>query len=379
MVNRMMAQHIFLQEEYFVDRKAELKGFDKLLQPETAQAVMLIEAEEKMGKSWLAAKMHQSFVQQYAGMPSVYIDFDNPLDKAKLTDHLAFIRMLRDRIMLPDYFAELNAVINRVTENQPSAVTSRPLAALSERIQSHYTLDELERMARFHNVDWENLTGEGKFTRTYGMVNHLFQRNELDALFERLRQERSNVEWSPYFQAVTALRNAETTESGIGEGSDEGRSLIAMSMPDQKRAEDEIDRAFFDALARILAEQAHLVFLFDTIDRATVEAYRFIEQKLIPHLLDERLKAMVIVITGRSVPTPVDGHVKPLVVPPRKLQPFTEDDIRDYMAVRSIEEQPPDFTWKGMLWMSGGVPGELALMADRLTARSSQTDSFFDD
>jgi hypothetical protein len=373
-----MTQLLFLQEEHFVGRKAELKGFDRLLLPETTQAVMLIEADEKMGKSWLAAKLNNSFVAKYAEMPSVYIDFDNPLDKAKLTDHLAFIRILRNRIKFPEYFVQLNAIINQQTENQPVEKISEQLATLSDEIQAHYTLDELERMARYHNVDWENFVGS-KFKRTYSMVHELYGRKELNLLYDRLRSERANVDWEPYIQKIASMQTSKDDDRPGESGGDEGRALVAMSAPDQQRAEDKIDEAFFNALAHLLEDKPYLTFLFDSIDKATTEAYRFIEKKLIPHLLDERLRNMIIVITGRIVPDPSESHVKPFIIPPRKLKPFTIDDITEYMAARNIEEQPPDFTWKGLHWASGGVPGELALMADRLQVRSSQTDSFYED
>ena len=41
------------EPEHFIDRDGELKGFDRLLQPERPKAVMFIEAGELMGKTWL--------------------------------------------------------------------------------------------------------------------------------------------------------------------------------------------------------------------------------------------------------------------------------------------------------------------------------------
>lgn len=373
-----MTQNFLFQEQLFVDREKKLRGFDKLLRPETVQAVMLIEAEEKMGKSWLTAKMHQSFVLRYEGMPAVYIDFENPLDRAKITDHLAFIRMLRDRIGFVDYFAGLNEVINTVTLNQSSNQVSNPLATLAQAIQSSYSRARLEEMARFLNVDWENLEGTTLFTLTFSLVRDLHQRNELDALFERLREDRSHINWAPYQEDIVNAQESSSADLNARGGVDRGRALVLSSPQDRAYAEERINEAFFAALAELLEDKDYLVFLFDTIDVAPSEVQRFVETQLIPHLLDERLKNMVIVITGRSIAGLNEAHLRHLLVR-TGLDPFTEDHVRDFMTVRQIQEAPPDFTWKGVLRLSGGIPGELALMADRLTASSSQDDPFFDD
>jgi hypothetical protein len=374
-----MKQHFLFQEHLFVDREKKLNGFDKLLRPETIQAVMLVEAEEKMGKSWLAAKMHLLCASKHEGMPLVYLDFENPLDKGRITDHLAFVRLLRNRIGYAEFFTSLNQTINRLTMTQSVATATSPLAALTEEIQSSYTPSALERMARFLNVDWENLAGNTHFNRTFSFVRDLYQRNHMELLFNRLRQERSHIDWTRHIQAIQAAQGAADPYSAPEEEAvDQGKYLAASSEKEMERAEQQINEAFFDSLAGLIAAKGQLVFLFDTVDEAPAVAQRLITEQLVPHLLDERLKDMVIVITGRRIPDLSRFNIDHLLVR-TGLEPFSEEHIRTFMDVRSIREDPPDFTWKGLLRLSGGVPGELALMADRLTASTSKHDPFFDD
>ena len=366
------------EEKFFVDRERKLRGFEKLLQPATRQSVMLIEAAEKMGKTWLIIKMQRICQTIAAGAPAARIDFRNPLDMLKLTDHLGLIRLLRDRLEQPEYFAQLNMVINRVTANQSAASPgSRHLAALAEQMQKVFTLAELARFARFSDIEFENLEGSTLFSKCFSLVGYYFRRQTLPDLILRLSQERSAVNWQPFADRILTTPVMTEAES-ITAVTDQNLRLVGVSEAEQQHAERQINEAFFQCLAALLADKRQVVLLFDAYEAAPEEAESFITGHLLPYLLDESLRELVIIITGRQTPDLSSLGLNQLIVK-TNLEPFTIDDVRDFMTVRSIQENPPDFTFKGVHLLSGGVPGDLALMADRLTAVASQHDPFFDD
>ncbi len=372
-----MTEYTRFQEELFVDRETKLYGFSKLMRPETPQAVMLIEAEQKMGKSWLIAKMHRLYQVENAGMPAAYLDFRHPLDRGRITDHLAFIRLLRERIDCEEFFEPLTQAIQQLTGTHADTQSSKPLAALVEDMQLRYTMTRLEELAFKLNVDWENLEGTAKFNRTFALVRELYQRNELDALFAQLRSDRPRVDWERHMVALQAVAPANANAERPPERSNASNaSFIPKSDEDLHHAEIQINEAFFTSLTELVAEKGQLVFLFDAFENAPTVAQRFIVDQLVPRLLDEQLQRIVLIITGRKTPDLSHFNIGYLLVK-TDLEPFTEAHIRDFMRVRSIAEDPPDFTWSGVLRLSGGVPGDLALMADRLTAVASQDDPFF--
>jgi hypothetical protein len=365
------------EETLFVDRERKLRGFEKLLQPETRQAVMLIEAAEKMGKSWLIIKMQKICQTPTVGVPAARIDFRNPLDMLKLTDHLGLIRLIRDRLEQPAYFTQLNAAINRVTALQTTSSGSSHLATLAEQIQKVFTLAELERLSRFLEVEFENLEGSTLFNKCFSLVSHFARRQTLPKLIASLVEERNAVDWQPFAERIMtapAMTDAESAASIT----DQNLRLGFMNEAERQHAERQINEAFFQSLAALLADKQQVVLLFDAYEAAPEEADRFITAQLLPYLLDESLRNLVIIITGRRTPDLAQLNLNQLIVK-TDLEPFTIDHVTDFMAVRSIRENPPDFTYKGVHLLSGGVPGDLALMADRLTAASSQHDPFFDD
>lgn len=365
------------EETLFVDRERKLRGFEKLLQPDTRQAVMLIEAAEKMGKTWLIIKMQRICQTLAAGVPAARIDFRNPLDMLKLTDHLGLIRLIRDRLEQPDYFTHLNVVINRVTATKATSSGSSHLAALAEQIQKVYTLAELERLSRFLDVEFENLEGTTLFNKCFSLVGHFFRRQTLPELIARLTEDRSAIDWQPFAERILATPTMTSAES-MASMADQNLRLVGVSEAERQHAERQINEAFFQCLAALLADKRQVVLLFDAYESAPEEAERFISGQLLPYLLDESLRDLVIIITGRQTPDLTHLGLNQLIVK-TDLEPFTIDHVRDFMMVRSIQENPPDFTYKGVHLLSGGVPGDLALMADRLTAVASQHDPFFDD
>ncbi len=373
---------LLFDEKLFVDREKKLRGFEKILQPETPQSVMLIEAAEKMGKSWLAVKMQGYCRTPEIGIPVTRIDFRNPLDMSKLVDHLSLIRLIRDRFDLSEYFGLLNATINRITAVQATSAGGGALAQLAQAVQQVYSLDELRELAAFAGIEYENLSGGTRFQKAFALVGHFFRRGMLDNLFDTLRAERGHIDWAHYERAMASNVSAVDADFDVDSDiiarvvDDQNRQIQVDSVISRQRAAREINSAFFDCIADMLVDHQQVTFLFDSYEEAPQEAVDFILNALLPNLLDERMHKVVVIITGRKTPNVSDANLQRLLIE-TDLDPFTIAHVQDFMRVRQIGEDPPDVTWRSMHILSGGIPGDLALMADRLTASASQEDPFF--
>ncbi|MEM7128712.1 MAG: hypothetical protein AAF702_20425 [Chloroflexota bacterium] len=368
------------QEALFVDRERKYRGFQKLLQPETRQAVMLITSPEKMGKTWLAIKMERHCRRSEVNLPVVRIDFRNPLDQLKVTDHLAFIRLLRDRLDQPDYFHHLNTVINHVTDATRSQMTTsgQRLAVLAQLIQKFYDLNELRRLARMLGVEFDNLQGSILFDKAYGLVVHFARRNAMTELFDQLAEERGQIAWHESFADLVEIESTDEAEiTSIDLFVDKGLSLTSTAVVEQQMAERLINDAFFDSIADMIRDFGQVIFLIDAIEQAPQVAADFITGQLLVQLLDERLQDMVIVILGREVPDVSDLNIDSLIVK-TGLDAFNERYVRDFMHSRNIIEDNERWNIQSALTFSGGVPGILALMADQAKLTQNDDDDFFD-
>ncbi|MBV7332692.1 hypothetical protein KFU94_31575 [Chloroflexi bacterium TSY] len=334
---------------------------------------MFIEAAEKMGKTWLMIKMERLCEAAELGIPVARVDFRNPLDLTKITDYVALIRLLANRLQSGHYFGPLDALIDRIDQVRSSGGSSRisSLSDLADQISLLYSLGELRRLALQLDLEFEELRGETRTEKASELVKHFYRRNTLNQLMEKLKSDRSRFNWQPYFDALPLQ------DSSSREGDESLIRILPSRLEEDQQLEQQVCDTFFDCLASLVAGAGRVMLLFDAYEEAPQEARRFIVEQLLPHLLDERLHKMVVIIMGRKTPDISDLNLNHLVVE-TDLDPFTVEHVRDFMKSRNIQEDPPDWTWKGLHLLRGGVPGDLALMADRLTARASKHDPFFD-
>lgn len=371
------------RDPLFVDREKKYRGFKKLLEPETTQSVMLIKSPEKMGKTWLAMKFELHCNTPTVDLPVARINFRNPLDQLKVTDHLAWIRLLRDRLDQPKYFHQLNATINQLTVGTSySATTSTPtrrIAELAEAMTKVFNLAELRQQALFLDLQFENIDGNTLFEKAYGIISHFARRNSIGALFEMLEAERSHIDWKDQYADLyndLSFEEIQPERDINGSTVDLKATMVGTTDEELVHAERLLNDAFFDAIANIIAVRGQIVFLLDAFESAPQIAADFITNQLLVRLLDERLSDMVIVISGREIPDVSDLGIRHLVVE-TGLDSFNAQYVRDFMISREI----PADTGGGVdaaLLFSGGVPGILALMADQVKLTLQGDDSFFD-
>jgi hypothetical protein len=334
-------------ENLFVDQEKKFLGFQKLLQPTTRQAIMLIEAPQDMGKTWLINKMGRHCQEPTTDIPVVQIDFRNPYQVHAIQDRLGLVRLLRDKLEYPRYFNNLNRTINSFSEAGASG--NRGLAALRQKIEQYFNLDELTNLTFDLSINYENLSGETLQAKSRELVNYAQRHNLLRNLVELCATLRSQVDW---WQGLESLRQVssvameeETAEAII---SDDNAPIWADSDMERQRANRQINSAFFECLAALLQDRARMALLLNKLN---------------------------LIITGRKTPDLSDLDVKHLLVQ-TTLEPFTEEDIRVYFEER---RKVSGLDIRTIVLTSGGVPGALAMMADHAMVTAEGDDDFFSD
>ncbi|MCB9419239.1 MAG: hypothetical protein H6667_05515 [Ardenticatenaceae bacterium] len=365
-------------DEYlFVDRLKKLKGFEKLLLPQTRQAVMAIEGPQDMGKTWLVSKMRQHCQQPELNLPAVQIDFRNPREMHEIQDVLGLVRLLRNKLGYDGYFNRLNETINSFSQADLSAATDG-LQGLRRNLEASFNLDELRGLCFDLAVNFENLAGDTLHMKTIELVSYCQRRRLLARLVTTCRELRPEVDWQTGMD-VTLGDEAAVGDTAVPPTTafitDNNALLRADSQQERQHAERQISSAFFDGLAAIMQDKSLAVFLFDSVEAAPPEAQRWLLDEMLPRLNDEALKDMVVIITGRKTPDMSRLDIQHLLVE-TKLEPFVETDIREYFEQR---RKITGLDLRTIILTSGGIPGALAMMADHALITTEADDDFFSD
>ncbi|MCP4427040.1 MAG: hypothetical protein GY803_21325 [Chloroflexi bacterium] len=339
---------------------------------QTRQAVMVIEAPPDMGKTWLVSKMRQYCQQSAADVPAAQVDFRNPREIHEIQDALGMVRLLRDKLGHDAYFAHLNAIISAFTEPDLGMDTSG-LAGLRQNIESYFNLDEVQGLCFDLGVNYENLAGATLFAKSRSLVTYCLHRSMIGRLIDACLALRPEVDWRQGLDDY--LDGAGDGETAVPTQTDSHAPLHADSDRERQNAERQINNAFFDCLAALLADKQPVALLFDAYEAAPPEAQRWLRDELLPRLNDDPLKDIVAIITGRKTPDLTDLGIKTLLVE-TKLDPFVEADVREYFEER---RNITGLDLRTIILTSGGVPGALAMMADHAMPAAADDDDFFSD
>lgn len=355
----------------FVDRERKFRGFQKLLEPTTRQAVMLIEAPQDMGKTWLIGKMQYHCQEATVSVPVASIDFRNPREIHEIQDILGFIRLLRRKLGDSTHFNALNATINSVTS---SPISTEPgVGTLRQAMERAFSLDDIQNIAFDLKIDYENLAGDTKTAKIRALIQVCMHLQRVSDLLTTCRQMRPTLDWDLILPAKAEETAVLPTSNTLV--SDQNGQIWADTDMERHRAERLINNAFFTCLEDLLQDIGQVVLLFDSVEEAPDVVEHWIRDELLLRLCDDHIKDVVVIITGRKTPDLTALDIKQLVVQ-TDLEPFTKDDIREYLEDR---RKLSGLDMHTVVLTSGGVPGALAMMADRATATKEDDDAFFND
>lgn len=352
----------------FVNQEKKVRGFQKLLEPTTRQAIMVIEAPPDMGKTWLISRMQSHCQEITINLPTAHVDFRNPRLVHEIQDFLGLLRVLRNRLNQAEYFGLLNSTINSLTTIQPGS--SVFLTTLRRNMEMAFNLDELQGLAFDLRVDYENLAGDTKSARVRSMISYCERLNLLPKLLGLCQKLRPEMQWeqemTPMTTPVAAPPTAVSDNNGI---------LRTDTEKEMELARRQINEAFFTCLTQLSQAKGQVVFLFDSYEAAPPEAEQWVRLELLPRLREGQCGELTVIITGRKTPDLTELNIKHLLVQ-TNLDPFTEDHIREYFENR---RKLSGLDIRTIVLTSGGVPGALAMMADHAMATSQSDDDFFKD
>ncbi|MBN2001901.1 MAG: hypothetical protein JXA21_00985 [Anaerolineae bacterium] len=354
--------------DLFINRDRELKGFCKLLRPETPQAVMLVEAGELMGKTCLIGQMFKRCFEEAEKPLVVTVDFKDERERHAVQDALSLARLIQEKSGYPQYFTHLDDVIANFAVIRRSAGLSA-LMPLIAKIEATYDLERLERLAMWLDIKWENLSGDTLFQKAKGLVMHFQNLGDFSKLFGQLEQERPQVDWRKDFGSLLA----EPVRAATGASFDR-TAEISLPVEGRDLAEAQINRAFAVCLEKLLVDVKPVVFLFDGCEEAPDEAEKWIREQFIDRLLEGELKGVVVIFAARKVPYRLDIGDKPVAVK-TGLDGFDEERARAFFTVHGVQVDPAVLPM--LVASSGGQPGMLARMVDNLRAKKDKEDPFF--
>jgi hypothetical protein len=199
----------------------------------------------------------------------------------------------------------------------------------------------------------------------------------LRKLIEACVELRTQVNW---WLGWESLRDS-LPEAGVGAASAneviaDGNALLHVdSEVERRRAERQINDAFFGCLAALMTAKQQVVLLFDSFEEAPAEAERWLHDEFLVRLRDGQLDDVVCLVSGRKTPDLTNSNVRHLLVE-TTLEPFTEEYVREYFEQR---RKISGLDWRTVIITSGGIPGALAMMADRALAKTKEDEDFFSD
>jgi hypothetical protein len=361
-------------EKLFVNFEQKVGGFQKLIRPDIPKSVMVIEAAKDMGKSWLISWMQQH-CQHKARVPVAIINFGDALEIYRIEDDLDLVRLLRDRLGQPQYFYQLNAVINQFTDPDLSSNTTA-LATLRRHIEDYFSLDELEGLSFEAGIRYDNIGGDNTIrAKTRELVIYCDRNGLIEQLLLVLEQERPSVpiNWREGFDQTTAAPL--TIAAGTPVEDKRGR-IQALSQREREYAELQINQAFFGCLNQLATGQPALVFLFDAVEKAPPKANQWIQRELLARMREGALPSVKIIMTGRKTFDLTDLEIRHLLVE-TSLNPLADEHVREYVFDR---RRITGYELNFFVDASGGIPGLLALMADNVARKFQEDDDdFFSD
>ena len=374
----------------FVDRETEIRGFCKLLRPERPRSVMLIGGDEHIGKSWLLLRMVAECQQRAEAEPQgkaidvsvAKENFRSQRDANEVLDDLGLVRLLRDRLGQTPYFDSLNEKINDFTKQGPTPRTG-PLVDLAKKMAKHHDLVELRMLCASLDVEYEELPDSDRKTPlAYHLVKKLDVSGHLPELVAKLEEEHDPAKlnrpvnyWQQGLESHLAPPDAAPE---AGPASDDGPQVdrgAPLPVSGRGKATRQINDAFFECLKELASDGRTVVLLFDSFEEAPDGARSWLRTQLLDRLGAGELGDVVVILAGRSPPN-VSGMDIEHLVDKRKLGPFDKVHVRQFFEAHNVEVAP-DLIESATL-LSGGVPGELTRMVDRVRAEQDRKDPFLD-
>jgi hypothetical protein len=139
----------------------------------------------------------------------------------------------------------------------------------------------------------------------------------------------------------------------------------------RRAVEIRITDVFFACFAALATPDKKCVFLLDSYENVTEEADRWLRDNLLTRLRDKQLANVIAIIAGRT--TPDFGDEWKARLASTGLDPFTQDDVTDYLTnKRKVTGLDVATVFK----TCGGRPGLLSQMVELATMRTEKAEDW---
>ena len=139
----------------------------------------------------------------------------------------------------------------------------------------------------------------------------------------------------------------------------------------RRAIEIRITDVFFACLTASATPDKKCVFLFDSYEGVTEEADRWLRDNLLARLRDRQLPNVIAIIAGRT--TPDFGDEWKARLASTGLDPFTQDDVMDYLTNK---RQVTGLDVATVFKTCGGRPGLLSQMVELATMRTEKAEDW---
>ncbi len=318
------------EEGLFVNRTRIFGGLQKLLQPEVSHFGMVVEADEGMGKSWLAQKFYQFCQQPENQKPVAYVDFGLRRGQHNIQTPINLIQILAAQLQSPgsDDFPSLAQALDP---------TTRRLTPVTKKLHNNLRPADLKFLTGALGIRIEDIVGDGSdpfFLQVQKVVDFFDRLGKLAALIDTIptlpTMEGANVNW---WAGLEFLREDSpqppTLQADDRFVTDLGSELRFADERNRNRAQREISAAFFQDLEALAQRADAVVLLLDSFQDAPQEVGDWVLAELLGHLRAMQTKVIVLISGRPKLPELTISDRQRIVA--AMLDPLEAKDVQEYL------------------------------------------------
>ncbi len=128
-----------------------------------------------------------------------------------------------------------------------------------------------------------------------------------------------------------------------------------------------VTKAFLDCLRNLIRSVGTVALLFDSFERGTAPAQRWLSEQLLPQVLDPDSRHIITVLAGTRLPELAQDQDQRIAR--SGLTCFEEKDVREYFERRTLADRIPSLTLSTECKDGSYLPWYIAVQADKAEAQ----------
>ncbi len=337
-----MAQHPKIKE-VFLDRDEQRNDFLSILQGESPQHILLIQAGGGMGKTRLLEEfwsLSSSHPRARINLKGNSYSLDNIL--FRLCESLGREQFVSYYNICSDIFEGFRPIL--FEERQERKI-------VLEVLNNTFNDADLRQLVYDLALDYENLAGENKSARALDLVQYMDNRGRFQELFQRVVQLR------PYrFRGDLPAGLRPRRFSLLVWGGTE-KKLEDMPRKERSHHRQRLMTAFFEDLEILLKDsQKRAVILIDTYEQGQREIQNWLSGDFLR--MARLIPGLVVVIAGRQIPN-LESEVKEWCLS-HSLQALTQAHVQEFVERLRLSTDDLIISINQIHQISEGAPQRVA-------------------